>query len=73
MPLVRMLTSVAGPARSWEIGEEVEMSGEEAQVWADGVRGELVRGARVQTPESRGIPVETPEGVRRQVRRRTGE
>lgn len=71
MPLVRMLTSAAGPTGSWDVGEEVEMSGDEARVWADGVRGELVRGVLVETPESRGVPVETSEG-RRQVRRKAG-
>lgn len=72
MPLVRMLTSVASPTRSWEIGEEIEMSGAEAQVWADGVRGELVREQPPVTPEGRSARPETPEGARRQVRRREG-
>lgn len=70
MPLVRMLTSIAGSRVSWDLGEEVEMSPEEAAVYADGVRGELVRGPAVETPEGRSARMETPEG-RRQVRRAT--
>lgn len=59
MPLVRMLTSVAGATVSWELGEEVEMTPAEAQVWADGVRGELVRDDPPVTPEGRARAVET--------------
>ncbi len=66
MPLVRMLTSGAGPQRSWEAGDEVAMTVDEAAVWADGVRGELVRGQPLETPEANrrrhGGRVETPEG-----------
>lgn len=66
MPRVRMLTSIAGPHMLWEEGQEVDMTPEEAGVWADGVRGELVRGPVVQTPEKtgmrRGGGFETPEG-----------
>lgn len=66
MPRVRMLTSVAGEHTLWEAGEEVDMTPDQARVWADGVRGELVRGPAVETPEKtstrRGAGFETPEG-----------
>jgi hypothetical protein len=61
MPVVRMLTSAAGPHGSWDEGEEVTMTPEQARVWADGVRGELVRPT---------TPTETPE--RNVVARRGG-
>ena len=61
-----MLTSVAGEHTLWEEGQEVDMTPEQAKVWADGVRGELVRGPAVETPEKtstrRGAGFETPEG-----------
>ena len=66
MPRVRLLTSVAWETGYWEQGEEVDMTPEQAKVWADGVRGELVRGPVVETPEKtstrRGAGFETPEG-----------
>jgi hypothetical protein len=66
MPRVRMLVSVAGPDHSWQAGDEIDMSVEDAAMWADGERGELVRGESVETPEGnrrkRGPKVETPEG-----------
>lgn len=61
MPLVRMLTSVAGPRTEWVAGELVEMSAKEAAVWADGERGELVRDEPPTTPERRRRRPETPE------------
>lgn len=51
MPTVRILQSVAGRDFSWTPGQEIEMSAEQAKAWADGVRGELVREAKPQTPE----------------------
>lgn len=51
MPLVRMIQAVAGPDFSWTPGEIVEMSGPDAEVWADGVRSELVRDDEPETPE----------------------
>lgn len=39
---VRILQGVAGLDFSWSPGEEVAMSEEQAQVWADGYRGERV-------------------------------
>lgn len=66
MPRVRMLTSVAGEHTLWEEGQEIDMTPEQAKVWADGVRGELVRSPAVETPEKtatrRGAGFETPEG-----------
>lgn len=53
MPQVRMLTSVAGDELTADEGEVVEMSPQMATVWADGVRGEVVRPS---------VGVETPEG-----------
>lgn len=52
MPRVRMLTSVAGEHVQWDEGDEIDMTPEQASVWADGVRGELVRPTdQVETPE----------------------
>ena len=65
MPLVRMLTSVAGkdPVTgaefAWQEGQEVSMPAAQAAVWADGVRGELVRFEPVETPERGGGLMET--------------
>lgn len=64
MPRVRMLTSVAGAHRSWAPGELVDMTPEEAAVWADGVRGELVRSDPPATPEARAAPEITAQAVR---------
>lgn len=52
MPRIRMLQAVAGPDFSWDAGMEVDLPGEEASKWADGVRAELVRSATLETPES---------------------
>lgn len=70
MPRVRMLTSVAGPHMYWDEGDEVDMTPAEANVWADGVRGELVRPTtQVETPEkntaARRGGYQTPEAQRR--------
>ncbi|MDF2709295.1 MAG: hypothetical protein K0R62_4947 [Nonomuraea muscovyensis] len=51
MARIRMLTSVAGTGFSWDAGQEIDLPGAEAAVWADGVRAELVREDRVETPE----------------------
>lgn len=58
MPLVRMLTSVAGSTCDWTAGEVVNMTEAEAAVWADGERGVLVE-ERVATPERGGSRAET--------------
>jgi hypothetical protein len=51
MPRIRMLTSVAGDGFVWEVGQEIDLPGSEASVWADGVRAELVRSVPLETPE----------------------
>lgn len=51
MPRVRILQAVAGERFSWRAGEIVDMSAADAKVWADGYRGELVRGEQAETPE----------------------
>lgn len=61
MPRIRMLQAVAGPDFSWNPGDEIDLPGEEASKWADGIRAELVRGNAVETPESG-----TPETTKRQ-------
>lgn len=62
-----MFCSGASEQRVWDADEEVDMTPSEASVWADGVRGELVRDVPVETPEAsrrkRGPRVETPEGA----------
>lgn len=70
MPQVRMLTSVAGPHGQWDIDEIVDMTPEQANIWADGVRGELVRpSVSIETPErnvqQRRGGYQTPETRRR--------
>ena len=60
MPRVRMLTAVAWETGNWDEGEVVDMTPEQASVWADGVRGELVR------------PSTTPETPERNVTARRG-
>lgn len=62
MPLVRILVPVAGPRMQWDAGDLVEMNGDEARKWADGVRGELVRNKPAEIPEGRNRRPETPEG-----------
>lgn len=52
MARIRMLQAVAGPDFSWDAGMEVDLPGEEASKWADGIRAELVRGDPPQTPET---------------------
>ncbi|MEU9789107.1 hypothetical protein AB0E27_00535 [Streptomyces sparsogenes] len=52
MARIRMLTSVAGDGFAWEVGQEIDLPGPEAAVWADGVRAELVRDSPLETPES---------------------
>ena len=41
MPQIRVLQAVAGLEFSWSPGQEVEVSDEQATVWADGYRAEL--------------------------------
>jgi hypothetical protein len=62
MPRVRMLTSLANPRMSWETGEEVNASPEEAQAWVQAGIAELVTAEAVLTPERRGRPPEVRRG-----------
>lgn len=63
MARVRFLQAVGGTDYSYTPGEVVDLPGEEAEAWADGVRAELVRGEAPETPESnaasRGPRLET--------------
>lgn len=52
MPRIRVIQAVAGPDFSWNPGDEIDLPGEEASKWADGIRAELVRGQSVEVPES---------------------
>lgn len=74
MPLVRMVTSVAGADFEYASGEEVDLPPDRAQAAVAAGWGELVRGRQPETPEAptrRDAGPETPEGPRsRQVRRR---
>lgn len=56
MPRIRILQAVAGPDFSWNPGDEIDLPGEEASKWADGVRGELMRGEALETPEQAPEP-----------------
>lgn len=59
MPQVRFLQAVAGDDFSYVAGDVVEMPGDQAEAWADGVRGELVRGEMPETPERAAPKAET--------------
>jgi hypothetical protein len=55
---------------NWDEGEEIDMTPEQANIWADGVRGELVRpSTQIETPEknssTRRGGYQTPETRRR--------
>jgi len=52
-----MLVDLAGPTGSWEQGEVIDMTPEQAAAFADGERGELV------TPATGVKAAETPEGT----------
>ncbi|WP_030764749.1 hypothetical protein [Streptomyces sp. NRRL F-2664] len=52
MARIRMLTSVSGRGFVWDAGQEIDLPGAEAAVWADGVRAELVRDTPIETPEA---------------------
>lgn len=51
MPRIRILTSIAGDGFSYRRGEVVDVPGELAGQWCDGVRAELVRDQAPETPE----------------------
>lgn len=71
MPRVRILQAVAGERFSWRAGEIVDMSAAEAKVWADGYRGELVRGEQPETPERARAEPETTTRPRPSARRKS--
>ena len=48
MPRVRFLVSAAGATFAARPGEVIDMPADEARVWADGVRAELVREAPIE-------------------------
>jgi hypothetical protein len=62
MARIRMLTSVAGADFVWEAGQEIDLPGPQATVWADGVRAVMVRSERPETPEAAAA---TPEKTTR--------
>lgn len=59
MARVRFIQAVAGPDFSYSPGEVVDLPGEQAEAWADGVRAVMVRSERVETPEARVAAEET--------------
>jgi hypothetical protein len=59
MPRVRFLQAVAGDDISFVAGDVVDMPGEKAEAWADGVRAELVRSEASETPERAAPKPET--------------
>ncbi|MEV6803142.1 hypothetical protein [Streptomyces sp. NPDC051132] len=67
MARIRVLRSVAGADFEWHAGQEVDLPGDEAAKWADGVRAELVRTLPVETPEG---PARAERAARKPVRRR---
>lgn len=71
MPLVRMVTSVAGEGFAYRFGEEADLSPEQAQRFVAAGWGELVRGLDPDTPEAAGPPMEKAAAGRR-VQRRPG-
>lgn len=64
MPRIRILQAIAGPDFSWAPGDEVDLPGVEASGWADGIRAELVRGEKTETPESKSPERSTKTGQR---------
>lgn len=59
MAQIRVLQAIAGLNFSWTPGQLVDLPGNEAAQYCDGVRAELVRGDRPETPEARSAAVET--------------
>lgn len=58
MARIRMLTSVSGDGFVWESGQEVDLPGPEAAVWADGRRAVMVRDETPETPEAAAAALE---------------
>jgi hypothetical protein len=68
MARIRMLTSVAGADGVWESGQEIDLPGPQAAVWADGVRAVMVRSEKPETPEASAT---APERATTRTRTRT--
>ena len=49
MARIRILMAVSGADFQWSPGQVVDLPGEAASRWADGVRAELVRGDPIET------------------------
>jgi len=56
MARIRILQAVSGNDFSWSVGDIVDLPGDEAAKWVDGYRAELVRGEKVETPETAAAP-----------------
>jgi hypothetical protein len=65
MARIRVLQSIAGADFAWEPGQVVDLPGDQAAGWADGVRAELVRGAAPETPEAPALETTTSKPTRR--------
>ena len=63
MPLIRVLQAVAGLDFSWSPGQEVEVSDEQAAVWADGYRAELIETTDAPPAEVRARRTTKREGA----------
>ena len=56
MARIRILQSISGSDFAWSAGDIVDLPGDEAAKWVDGYRAELVRGEKVETPETTAAP-----------------
>jgi hypothetical protein len=52
MARIRLLVSVAGDGVEGDAGQEIDLPGAQAKVWADGVRAVMVRSEKPETPEA---------------------
>lgn len=59
MPRVRMSTSVAGAGYTAQVGDELDLSPEQAAEAVAAGWGEIVRDDALHTPEGRAAPIET--------------
>lgn len=67
MARIRLLVSVAGDGVEGDAGQEIDLPGAQAKVWADGVRAVMVRSEKPETPESAAVHPES--AARRRARR----
>ncbi|WP_420034700.1 hypothetical protein ACN2WE_21470 [Streptomyces sp. cg28] len=65
MARIRVLRSIAGADFVWEPGQVVDLPGDQAAAWADGVRAELVRGQTPETPETAAAETTARKPARR--------